>query len=53
MVLPTEGNRLDRALDRGVVDLDTAVIEESAKGGPAGQRAADRFGKATAGWNAA
>src|SRR5258707_13493010 len=53
MVLAPKRDGSDRALDRIVVELDTAVLQEMTEGRPAGKGIADRFGKTTAARNAA
>ena len=45
MILAAECNGTDRTLDNVGVDLDAAVIEEQAEGGPAGKGIADAVGK--------
>src|SRR6516165_338336 len=42
----------DRAFDRIVVELDTAVVQEMTEGRPAGKGVTDRFGETPAAWNA-
>jgi hypothetical protein len=53
MVLAPERDGSDGALDRIVVEFDTAVIEEAGEGRPAGERVADGLGEGAGGWNAA
>ena len=48
MVLAAERDRPDGALDRVVVELDAAVVEEAAERCPAGQGVADRLGQGAA-----
>ena len=53
MVFAPECDGPDGALDRIVVELDAAVIEEAGEGGPARERIADGLGEGAGGWNAA
>src|SRR6516165_10421628 len=48
MVLTPQRDGSDCALDRIVVELDTAVVQEVTEGRPAGKGVTDRFGEATA-----
>ena len=43
----------DGALDGIVVEVDPAIVEESAEGRPAGEGVSDGLGKSAIGWNAA
>lgn len=45
MILSAEGHGPDGAFDRVVVELDAAVIEESAECWPARERITDRLGQ--------
>src|SRR6267154_5856189 len=49
VVLATERDRADAALDGIGVEFDAAIIEEAAKCAPAGQGVADRIGQTAAG----
>src|SRR3979490_1840543 len=53
MVFAPERDGPDGALDRIVVEFDTAVIEEAGKGGPARRRITNGRGEGAGGWNAA
>src|SRR6516225_2326029 len=48
-----EAKMSDRALDRIVIELDTAVVQEVTEGRPAGKGVPDRVREATAARNAA
>jgi hypothetical protein len=48
MVLAPKRDGSDCALDRIVVELDTAVVQEMTKGRPAGKGVTDRVGEAAA-----
>src|ERR1700758_4532611 len=48
MVLATKRDGADRTFDRIVVEVDTAIVQETAEGWPAGKGVTDRFGEATA-----
>src|SRR4029077_18995780 len=52
MVLAAECDRPDRAFDRIVVEIDTAIVEEARELVPAGEGVADRFGQGAAAWDA-
>src|SRR5262249_38020979 len=52
VVLAPKRDGSDRALDRIVVELDTAVVQEMTEGRPAGKGVPDRVGEATAARNA-
>ena len=52
VVLAAERDRADRPLDRIGVELDAAVVEESAEGLPPRQRVADPLGQPAARWHA-
>src|ERR1700737_2255808 len=45
MVLAAERDRSDGALDRVVIELDAAVVEEAGERRPSGERVADRLGQ--------
>src|SRR5208282_5109308 len=45
MILPSESDRSDRALDRVRVQLGAAVVQEAGQTMPARQRVTDRFGE--------
>src|SRR5258708_10899714 len=49
LVLAADRDRADDALDGIGVEVDAAVIEEAAKGAPAGQGVADRIGHTASG----
>src|SRR4029077_6667789 len=48
MVLAAKRDGADRTFDRIVVEVDTAIVQETAEGWPAGKGVTDRFGEATA-----
>jgi hypothetical protein len=52
MVLAAKRDRADRSFDRVIVEFDTSVIEETAKGAPTGECISDRLSKAAAAWGA-
>ena len=52
MVLTPQRDGPDRAFDRIVVELDTAVVQEMTEGRPAGKGVTDSLGEATAARNA-
>jgi type III restriction enzyme len=52
VVLAPEGDGPDGSLDWVVVEIDAAVVEEAAKGWPAGEGVAHRFGEAAAAMDA-
>ena len=45
MILPSESNRSDRALDGVCVQFDAAIVQEADETLPARQRVPDRFGE--------
>ena len=49
MILPSESNRPNRALDGVGVQIDAAVVQEAGQTMPARQRVPDRFGECAAG----
>ena len=53
MVFALERDGPDGALDRVVVEFDTAVIEEAGEGWPARERVADGLGEGAGRWHAA
>ena len=53
MVFAPERDGPDGALDRVVVELDAAIVEEAGEGWPARERVADGLGEGAGGWNAA
>jgi hypothetical protein len=53
MVFAPERDGPDGALDRVVVEFDTAVIEEAREGWPAREGVADGLGEGAGRWNAA
>src|SRR5262249_54421450 len=53
MILSTEGNRADRALNRIGVELDTTIVQEPREPMPARQRIADRISELAAARRAA
>ncbi len=48
MVLAAERDRSDGTLDRIVVEIDAAIVQEATKGRPAGESVTDRLGQAAA-----